>query len=854
MSTNLLAFWKWWAALLLLGAAAWPLIFYLFRRLPDRGLTLARPFGLLLVGYLFWLGASFGFWTNTAGSAAAAAIAVFAVGTTACLHARVSPWAWLGRKRRMALAQEAVFLLAFTAWAWVRANNPAAVDTEKPMELAFINSILRSVTFPPRDPWLSGYAISYYYFGYVLVAMLAKMAAVSGAYAFNLGVSSWYGMAGLAAYGLLSNLLALRERGRGAQERFRWAGLLAPLTLLGVGNFEGILEVLYNLHIGWSGQSGPFWQWLDILDLSSPPTSPATLDPTHYRFWWWWRASRVIQDRDLLGRSFSLQPIDEFPSFSFMLGDLHPHVLALPMGLAVLGLGLELLLRIWRLPGAPRRRPSLGALFPLPLAGFASLVLGGLAFLNTWDFPVYLLICAGATWLAWRKWGRPGLGPLAGRWGEILALGVLLYLPFYLSFSSQAAGVLPNLIFVTKGQQFAVMFGPLLIPVALWLGSLALSRRGQLAWGRGFLLAAGLAFGLFSFSLLLGALAVQDPYAAPFVSKLIQPMSVRQAVLALLQRRLVMPGSLIALVALLTLVFAALLPKGRKRDACAGGGTESSPKKGNLCLAPQGFSPAEIFLLLLVAVGAALVLVPEFVYLRDQFGARMNTVFKFYFQAWAYWSLAAAYGLVVLWGWRQSRSQAPSHPAREGGTPFWIRLSCGLAVAGLLLGFLYTPLSVWTKTSGFGLGSSATLDASAHLELDDPADAQAIAWINSNLKGGPMAEAVGGDYTNFARISTYTGLPTVLGWPGHEGQWRGGYNEIGSRQDDMAQLYRTQDWTMALNIIERYQIQYVYYGPLEIQAYGSSGLAKFQAHLRVAYHSEQVTIFEVEPNASSGGS
>ena len=63
-----------------------------------------------------------------------------------------------------------------------------AAGTEKPMELAFINAIMRSPTFPPSDPWLSGYAISYYYFGYVLVALLAKLTALPGAVAFNLGL------------------------------------------------------------------------------------------------------------------------------------------------------------------------------------------------------------------------------------------------------------------------------------------------------------------------------------------------------------------------------------------------------------------------------------------------------------------------------------------------------------------------------------------------------------------------------------------------------------------------------------------------------------------------------------------
>ncbi len=97
--------------------------------------------------------------------------------------------AWLGSQKRMVVASEVLFLVSFAAWAVVRAANPEAIGTEKPMELAFINAILRSRTFPPHDPWLSGYAISYYYFGYVIVAMLAKITGTAGGIAFNLGIS-----------------------------------------------------------------------------------------------------------------------------------------------------------------------------------------------------------------------------------------------------------------------------------------------------------------------------------------------------------------------------------------------------------------------------------------------------------------------------------------------------------------------------------------------------------------------------------------------------------------------------------------------------------------------------------------
>jgi uncharacterized membrane protein len=235
---------------------------------------------------------------------------------------------------------------------------------------------------------------------------------------------------------------------------------------------------------------------------------------------------------------------------------------------------------------------------------------------------------------------------------------------------------------------------------------------------------------------------------------------------------------------------------------------------------------------MLVGAGALLVLIPEFLYLRDQFGVRMNTIFKFYFQSWAFWSVAASYAALQLWLTR-ARASSPSsagEPPAQRGRDVLRSLAGALTIVVCLAGFVYTPLAVWTKTSGFRPYGGVTLDASAHLQVESPEDAAAIAWIGANIDQGPLAEAVGGQYSNYARVSTATGIPTVLGWPGHEGQWRGGYEEVGSRESDLEELYRTTSWDLARTILERYGIRYVYYGDLERLSYESVGLAKFQEH------------------------
>ncbi|MGH2625964.1 MAG: hypothetical protein ACRDHY_04855, partial [Anaerolineales bacterium] len=163
----------------------------------------------------------------------------------------------------------------------------------------------------------------------------------------------------------------------------------------------------------------------------------------------------------------------------------------------------------------------------------------------------------------------------------------------------------------------------------------------------------------------------------------------------------------------------------------------------------------------------------------------------------------------------------------------------------LALGMVYPVLATWTKTNGLRPPDGLTLDGTAHLRQDNPGDAEAIAWMRSNLSDGIVAEAVSGSYSVGGRISAHTGLPTVLGWPGHELQWRGGGEEMGSREQDIHDLYVTRDWDEAQPILARYGIAYVYVGPLERIVYPDLFAVKFDAYLRPVYRSDSVTLYAV---------
>jgi uncharacterized membrane protein len=129
----------------------------------------------------------------------------------------------------------------------------------------------------------------------------------------------------------------------------------------------------------------------------------------------------------------------------------------------------------------------------------------------------------------------------------------------------------------------------------------------------------------------------------------------------------------------------------------------------------------------------------------------------------------------------------------------------------------------------------------------NPADDQAIRWLNENVPGSPViAEAIGGQYSEFARVSASTGLPTVLGWPGHEGQWRGALfgDQAGGREPDIELLYRSRTWADAEAVLQRYDIRYVYLGPLETSKYGLGGAGKFDEFMELVYQADGVSIYE----------
>jgi uncharacterized membrane protein len=236
---------------------------------------------------------------------------------------------------------------------------------------------------------------------------------------------------------------------------------------------------------------------------------------------------------------------------------------------------------------------------------------------------------------------------------------------------------------------------------------------------------------------------------------------------------------------------------------------------------------------LLAAGGVACVLGPELLYVRDEFDGsvlyRMNTVFKLGYQAWLLLGLAGI-GALAWWGaWL---------PRRGARWAFAV-----LAVAAVAGAAVYPVAGTYARKGGFA--RAPTLDGLGWLRDRAPGDVGAIAWLNDHAPAGAVVlEAAGPDYSAFghARISTFTGLPSVLGWAGHERQWG---HAVGDRAAEIDRAYTSPTAAAARDVLERHDVRYVVVGPLERTDYGDAGVAKWDQLGERVFDADGTTVWEI---------
>ena len=817
----------WLLVVELIYLAALPLALFLFRPLADRGLLLGRILGLLGAGYIAWLIVSLG-WMEFSRIAIGVGILGMALLSGLAFWARWREMTdFLVRKWRLLLTVEALFLLAFLAFVAIRSLNPDLWHPyrggEKPMELAYFNAIVRSTLLPPYDPWFAGGYLNYYYWGYFILALPTRLLGVIPTVAFNLAVPLFFALTVTGAFSIVYNLAEGVRRSRrpalgsrqgtsrvvadeeyagdftedlrstpGNTERVirspLTAGLLAGLFVAVIGNLDGMLQLIQGIWGRLSANAGAFPSF-DFWRSSRMLPNLENFEPGPLAFW--------VPEK-IAGQPDVSWHITEFPFFTFLFSDLHAHLMVIPFALLAIGLGLNLTAG-WR---------RLGWAWDVTAVTLLGLAVGALWLINSWDYPSYLALALALAGLA--VYSMPESAQTRLTWGIVLAVGIALvsmlaYWPFHQAVETFDAG-----IEATKWQTPFVNY--------LGIHGLFLFIIGAfLVWQarRPLFIICGRRFGLHYL----------DVPVAPGLQGRSQWWLRSYFILGLLAALyLALAGYWTGAILLFLLLITGLVIW------------------DGLISGVRGRAYA-VFPLALLALALALGIGVDLVRLQGDIG-RMNTLFKYYLEAWVLFSLAASY---MLWRMGYDGRFRPVNP--RWPHLFWL----GVVALLILSSLIYTGLGTWARVSDRFNDLPPTLDGMAymeqavHWEKDQPIelkwDGAAIRWMQDNVAGSPVVlEAHTEQYRWGGRIANYTGLPTVLGWPWHQIQQRGVYSdEIRVRAGHVREMYETEDLELAESLLRQYDVRYVVVGDLERIFYPGDGLAKFD---RMAERGAATRVFD----------
>jgi YYY domain-containing protein len=840
----------WWVVALLIGLISLPLTFLLCHNLPDRGYALSKSLGLLLISYFVWLNSSLGLLANSRPTVNLALAGLIGLNLWLGLRHRQALGHFWRQNRRPVLASEVVFAGVYLFFIYLRLLNPDLwqpwLGGEKMLEIGFLNAVVKSAYMPPYDPFYAGGIINYYYYGLFLIGVLIKLTGIQPGIAFNLAVPLLAALTASNVFSLAGNLAGGKLPGRSNQraltavsplpaavagwsQRSLATGWLGVLLVMFIGNLAGAAQFMRNL-----GHFSPNTFHTAIPGLETFVAALTglifvTRHETPVPVYNYWDPTRVIPET-----------INEFPYFSFLFADLHPHMIGIPFTVLFLSLAYN-----WLRPAALNLASQAG---PAPAQTFLTwpspatvwrwlalpFVLGAIAAINTWDLPTYLGIMVSIFLLSRY---RQLSGPI--RFGQAIQLALsglvfavllsaatyLLYRPFFGNYQPPAETGLGLVHTQTPLDQHLKIWGFFLFILVSWLGVSILypaSRNSILRF----------------ISLVLRRWNVA-PHLSQIYRRLVQqPSDLYQwslwglAGLALTTLALSLAGYAVPAYLLPLASFSALL------------------------LFRHEVSTEIAYLALLLFTGLLILLGLEFFFLRDFLGGgeyyRMNTLFKFFIQVWVMFGLAAAVAWPQLW--QRSRRWPWS------GQLLWQGLGLILLLASLIYPIFATRTRVSDRFPGEDnrppLGS---LDGLAYMTVgvfEWPAgspielkyDYEAIRWLQEHVSGTPViAEAKIGYYREGGmRVAAYTGLPSILGGL-HQNEQRYA-SQIAGRDLAVNEFWQTPDLERLKILLDQLDITYIYIGQIERITYGDQVEQKFvqlaqQGVLELVFENEKTKIY-----------
>lgn len=682
---------QWWFTFFLIGVIFLPLTILIFSNFFDKGYAFGKILGIILSSYTIWLlGSLHIFSFNTF---FILIILGFFIIFNLFLARQQKSLNHVKTHWKLFVFEEMIFITGLVFWAYIRSHQPAIYGLEKYMDFGFINSILRSEYFPPKDLWLTPETINYYYFGHLIVAVITKLSDLDPAITYNLALASLFGLTLSASFSIGINLYNFFDKN---PSKIFIAGLLSSVLITLAGNLHTIYSFFENYTP--AENPTPFWQLQPMLNFSN---------------YWYPNATRFIPNT-----------IHEFPLYSFVVADLHGHVLNIPTVLLIIALLISIFYQI-----------RINFLIYLLLG----LTIATALMTNVLDGPIYLLLIFLVLFFRHRSELKKIL--------IIIFSAGIFSLPFWINFKPFAQGI---------GILCAPKFLTNLNKIGLFLFEADHCQKSPL-W------MLAIIYGFFYIAYFI------------FILKIINPG------ISLLKK------------------FSHL----QKSD----------------------------FLILILGLFATItIIIPEFVYVKDIYPGhfRANTVFKFGYQAFIVLSLATSYILTRI-------------------ITSYKKLSL-INILIILTLFILVAIYPYFAINSYynGLKGYEGINGLVYLKELYPEDYQAIIWLRQNIIGQPVIlEAQGDSYTEFARVSANTGLPTVIGWPVHEWLWRGSPDEGTERSNDVSLLYESQDPDETLSLIKKYNISYVFIGQLEREKYKNLSENKFYNMGEIIFEEGQTTIYKL---------
>ncbi len=689
-------FWTWYLLAAVLGFLGMSVTGRMFRRFDDKGWVFSKVLSIAVTGFVTWLLVTAGILPFTTATCIGVTVACGALALIFYERERKQgfeslPIDHLG----LVYGEELLFFALFLLWTYLAGFHPAAYGTEKFMDYGFMEAMMRSKTLPATDLWYSGGKINYYYGGQYFAVFLTRLSGTKVELTYNLMRTFVAGLAFILPFSLVRQMV--KDRLGKKNDGFKKALPAVAGALSGVA-----VSIAGNMHYVIYAQIIPFIQKFTGQEVDS---------------YWFPDATRYIGFNP---ENEVDKTIHEFPCYSFVLGDLHAHVVNIMFVLLLLGLLYAWMKKVRTVKFSPEKQGLATfwkkQLFMPQLLSVAAL-LGMFHWTNYWDFVIYFVVTGGVmlfmniiTMEGKIKWI---LAVTIAQAVEILVIATVVILPFTLNFETMVQGV-------------------------------GIARHHS----------------LFHQLLVLWGLPV-----------------------------------------ILTLVYvvALLAEKLRKKENRSFTGLLSS------------ISVPDLFVVIMGLCAIGLIMIPELIYVRDIYeknSARANTMFKLTYQAYIMFGMTMIYGIFrMLFVFRK-------------------KILKGIAVVGLTFfvwtcGYFGNSVQAWFGTV-WDPSAYKGLNATAFLETDFPEDAKGIRWLKDNIKGSPVVlEANGDSYTDYERVSAMTGLPTVLGWYVHEWLWRNDVADLNLKSEEIQNIYTSTDEEQVKELLEKYDISYIFIGSCEREKYGS---------------------------------